>query len=144
MALVDLLQDIADGLQIVRGGNTGIELAEPIAFGLTPPLPSSLDTLQLGDVNALAFTKDVRFTDALSPTGPLATYLTSATNIAGGQPVVDPTMTANLPLPVALGNTLTLPTLSGPSSPSAGNLLSGTPGLIGQISGTLPIPIQVP
>ena len=150
MAITDQLLQIANALRIVPLGNTKPDVGVPLSFGFAPAVPVSLEILQAGDVSALWFTKDIRFADALGApvSTDLSTYLTDTNRVIGGQPLVDPGLTASLPLPASLGGVITLPkltnTVTNPPTPPANDLAAGTPGVLGKLTGAVPIPIAVP
>jgi hypothetical protein len=151
MAIIDLLNALANSVRIILPpGHPNAKLGTPVPFGLTP-LPANLETVQAGDVKAIWFTKDVRFADALGAgTTDLSAYLTASSRIFGGQPVVPPDLPSeNLPLPAAAGFKLPLPTLTKPDAlptkiPEKDDFMAGTPGVLGQLSGAVPIPIEAP
>jgi hypothetical protein len=150
MATLDLLKEIANAARIVPLGAAKPDVGIPLSFGLTPAFPTSLDTVQAGDLSAIWFTKDVRFADALgAPAGTgLPAYLTDSSRVIGGQPVIDPGLSTDLPLPAALNSVLKLPSLTNsvtsPPTPPANDLAAGTPGVLGQLIGVVPIPVKVP
>lgn len=143
MAIIDLLKDLANAARIVPLGGAKPDVGVPLSFGLAPAFPSILDTVQAGDISAIWFNKDVRFADGLGvPVGTaLPNYLSAPARVLGGQLLLDPPM-ANLPIP---GGVLTLPKIlnADPTEPQK-DLATGIPGFLGQLAGTLPIPVQVP
>jgi len=75
MAITDQLLQIANAARIVPLGTAAPDVGVPISFALTPAFPTSLDTVQAGDLSAIWLTKDVRFADALG--APAGTDLSS-------------------------------------------------------------------
>jgi len=135
-------------------------------------VPSTLDlkvpVLLDGDVNLAFLTKSVRFADAAFPTKALTDYLQDATTILGGRPVptvdvplqgptidgaIPPASTVNVnvasttavlpPRVTSAVPDIALPNMGVPA-PSSDNGLSGVPGLLGALAGTIPIPALAP
>ena len=160
----DLLEALLGTITAVRDGPQEVSPGQPVRVHLVPAsIDLQVPALMKGDLSLTFLTKSVRFVDALGvpPVAPgtddppdLASYLSDATKVVGGQPIakVDvplegpPLKGGALPVSVATANPAdlgTLPSLE-ESAPTKDNALSGIPGLLGQLVGSIPVPVMAP
>jgi hypothetical protein len=158
----DLLTALAGTLTAVRVGPQQVSPGQAVRVHLVPPtadlqVPAVLE----GAVNLTFLTKSDRFADALGVPAPdpnsspdLPGYLGDATKVVGGQPIADvdvplagpPLKGGPLPVSIAGANPTdlgTLPKLE-ENTATASDALSGVPGLLGQLVGTVPVPVMAP
>lgn len=163
-----LLNALLSGLS-VHGDNTGpVTPGQIVNFHIEPAtLDLKVPAFVSGDLDLSFLTKNIRFADATFPSGAVADYLASAGAILGGMPVANmevpmqgPTLPGAIPDGITI-NTATpgtpvlpprvtsgapsvaLPTMT-PSTPDVADALSGVPGLLGKLDGSIPIPALVP
>jgi hypothetical protein len=158
----DLLTALLGAISAVRVGPQEVSPGQPVRVHLVPPVGDlQVPALLQGAVDLTFLTKSDRFADALGVPAPdansspdLPGYLGDPNKVVGGQPIADvdvplsgpPLKGGALPVSVAGANPAdlgTLPSLEEPAS-SAANALSGVPGLLGQLVGTIPVPVMAP
>lgn len=116
MDLQTTLTNIANGMRVARDGPTQVQPGQPVGVRLIPTtLQLSAPALADGALNLLFITKNVRFKDATA----LPTSLTPTST--------NPDILGGMPIPTTVTGTL-----------------EGVQGVLGQLSGSLPIPLQVP
>ena len=162
----DLLNSIGSGISLSRSGGPEVDPGQVVSFvANTPDLSNvTVPVVGQGAVSVTWLAKSVRFMDALpAPLGAgqslaesLTSYLTAA-NVLGGTPIaaVDVPI-AGPPLKGALVDALPLTTVAtspaalpavpplAPNAPSAQDVLSGVPGMLGQIAGSIPVLMNAP
>lgn len=163
-----LLNALLAGLS-VKGDNTGpVTPGQLVNFHIEPAtLDLKVPAFVSGDLDLSFLTKSIRFLDATFPGGGVADYLATAGAILGGMPVATmevpmqgPTLQGAIPEGITI-NTATpgtpvlpprvtgavpsvvLPTMTVPTAAAADGL-SGVPGLLGKLDGSIPIPALVP
>jgi hypothetical protein len=167
----DLLAAIGAGISLTRDGGTTVLAGQPVNVHVLSPDLSKLTVpaLMPGDVTLSWLAKSVRFGDALpAPIGTdgmgnplslaesLKDYLVAA-NVIGGTPIAGvqipvegpplkgaiPPIATPVPIPNSPATLPNVPPLA-PNAPAAGDVLSGIPGLLGQIAGTIPVLVSAP
>lgn len=161
-----LLQTIADSISVVRdGAPPGV--GEPLRLTITPRATEiKLPALDEGSISLTWLAEHVRSVDPLAvrteatetaPPQTVESYLADSTKVIGAQPVADIGVTlAGPPLkdgilptvgtPVGSSKAVDLPTVEPSAIPSTSpdDLLSGVPGLLGQATARVPVPILAP
>jgi len=163
-----ILAALGQTLRVVREGAGPLQPGQLVRLHLEPKtLDLKVPVLLDGQLNVSFLTKSIRFADAAYPSQALVDYLQAPNTILGGMPVPEieipmqgPTLPGDIPMGVQVNVTgaggtflpprvttvapdLKLPAMEVPIA-SKDNALSGVPGLLGEIAGTIPIPALVP
>lgn len=163
-----ILEALGQTLRVVREGVGPLQPGQVVRLHLEPKtLDLKVPVLLDGQLNLSFLTKSIRFADAAYPSQALVDYLQAPDTILGGMPVPEieipmqgPTLLGDIPMGVQVNVTgaggtflpprvtsavpsLELPAMEVPT-PSKDNALSGVPGLLGEVAGTIPIPALVP
>ena len=164
-----ILDSLAQGLSAVRDGTGPVSSGQTVHFHTVPTtLSLQVPVLLDGAVDLAFLTKSVRFADAAFPSTDLVSYLQNPATILGGLPVPTlqvpmqgPTLPGAIPpatqvnvnvlpagpfLPPRVADSapaVQLPTMT-PSAVNPRDVLSGVPGLLGALAGTIPIPALLP
>jgi hypothetical protein len=163
-----ILTALGQALSVVRDGSGPLQTGQLVHLHIEPSnLDLKVPMLLDGQLNLSFLTKSVRFADAAFPTTTLVDYLQDPSTILGGMPVPElevpmqgPTLTGAIPMGVQVNVTggggaflpprvasaapdVQLPEMAVPAA-SSENALSGVPGLLGELAGTIPIPALVP
>jgi len=163
-----ILTALGQALRIVRDDSGPVQPGQIVHLHVEPRGASlEVPVLLDGQLDLSFLTKSVRFADAAFPATQLDQYLQDPATILGGMPVPQvevplegPTLPGAIPMGVQVNVTggggaflpppvtsaapdVQLPGMA-PLAADAGNALSGVPGLIGELAGSIPIPALVP
>jgi hypothetical protein len=163
-----ILTALGQALSVVRDGSGPLQPGQLVRLHIEPKnLDLKVPVLLDGQLDLSFLTKSVRFSDAAFPAQALLDYLQDPATILGGMPVPElevpmqgPTLPGAIPMGVQVNVTggggaflpprvatpapdVQLPAMAAPP-PSPENALSGVPGVLGELAGSIPIPALVP